>query len=106
MGTRKQKLSSAEVLALRFECGDLGREVTIREWLSELLLTLWREGEGFSGKRPFGNSGWQWDVAPVLIASRVVDGKLDEDGYVDELDEDALTEVIESAIVELARPPV
>jgi hypothetical protein len=106
MGTKKQKLRSDEVLSLRFECSDLDREVTIREYLCELLLTLWREGEGFSGKRPFGNSGWQYDLAPVLITSRVIDGRIDEDGYVEECDDDALTEVIESAILELAHPTV
>jgi hypothetical protein len=40
---------------------DIG-EVTIREYLRTLLSELWREEESFNGKRPFGNSGWQYDV--------------------------------------------
>lgn len=31
---------------------------TIRDYLKALLLRLWEQGEGFDGKRPFGNSGW------------------------------------------------
>lgn len=32
---------------------------TIGEYLKKLLLTLWDEEDGFSGKRPFGNSSWK-----------------------------------------------
>ena len=64
---------------------DAGAE-TIGEYLKLLLLTLWDEEEGFSGKRPFGNSGWQHEVYTALLTARVVDGKLDEDGFVDEID--------------------
>lgn len=35
---------------------------TVRGFLHGLLSTLWEERDGFSGKRPFGNSGWQWDI--------------------------------------------
>jgi hypothetical protein len=44
-------------LELRFD-SDAGDNITIRDYLRILLETLWEEGEGFSGKRPFGNSGW------------------------------------------------
>ena len=59
---------------------------TVGDYLKILLLTLWDEEAGFSGKRPFGNSGWQYEVYKALISAKVVDGKLDEDGYVDEID--------------------
>lgn len=54
---------------------------SFREYFKELLKTLWAEGEGFSGKRPFGNSGWKWDLYENLVALGVVKGTLDEDGY-------------------------
>lgn len=74
------------VLDLQFKCGDLGRTVTIREYFKELLLTLWAEEEGFSGKRPFGNSGWQHDVYQALIRAGFIPGQLDEYGCVEQYD--------------------
>lgn len=91
-----------EILEIRFFCDDLGYKLTIREWLCELLLRLWDKGEGFSGKRPFGNSGWEWDVVPALIEAGVITGKIDDDGYVDECDEKALQDCIDAAIKCLA----
>ena len=59
---------------------------TIKEYLFILLYKLWKEDEGFSGKRPFGNSGWSFELYQPLIKNNIVDyGTLDEDGYVDEL---------------------
>lgn len=55
---------------------------SIREYLKQLLSTLWAEGEGFSGKRPFGNSGWDYDLYRPLVIMGVVEGEWeDEDGY-------------------------
>ena len=51
---------------------------TIRKYLTELLVTLWSEGEGFSGKRPFGNSGWQWDVYVPLVRAGLISGEIDK----------------------------
>ena len=62
---------------------------TVRDYLKALLLELWKEREGFSGKRPFGNSGWQFDLYKALIVAGAVPGKLDEDGFVQELDDTA-----------------
>jgi len=39
---------------------------TIRDYLKVLLSTLWEEGESFSGKRPFGNSGWEYELLDTL----------------------------------------
>lgn len=63
---------------------DAGGDMTIREYLGALLKELWNKGEGFSGKRPFGNSGWEWDIYRVLIRENAVNGTLDEDGCIDE----------------------
>lgn len=57
---------------------------SIREYMKTLLITLWEEGEGFSGKRPFGNSGWEYDVIKPLIEFKYIKGSLDEDGYVED----------------------
>ncbi len=75
----------AAALDARFECGDLYREVTVREYLHSLLKTLWEQGEGFSGKRPFGNSGWQGDLLDPLIKAGFIPGvvHVDEDGEED-----------------------
>ena len=56
---------------------------TVRKYLYELLITLWNEKEGFSGKRPFGNSGWEIDLIRALIAGGALPGKLDEYGDVE-----------------------
>jgi len=38
----------------------------VRSYLAVLLETLLRQEEGFSGKRPFGNSGWLYDIMTPL----------------------------------------
>jgi hypothetical protein len=53
------------VLSLPMEDNDAGA-ATVKEYLVELLAHLWDEGEGFSGKRPFGNSGWEYDLYEAL----------------------------------------
>ena len=88
-------------LDLSFYCNDLDREITIREYLYELLKRLWEEGEGFSSKRPFGNSGWQTDLFVPLIIAGVVKGEVDEDGYVERVDSKAATQEINRLIAEL-----
>lgn len=59
---------------------------TIKEYLHEIMLKLWQEGESFSGKRPFGNGGWKFDIYVALVKCGAVEGKLDEDGFLDEVD--------------------
>ena len=55
---------------------------TVREYLKALLTQLWAEGEGFSGKRPFGNSGWEREIYIALVKGRAVPGKIfEEEGY-------------------------
>ena len=49
-------------------------EITLKEYFKLLLLTLWEEDEGFRGKKPFGNSGWKWDVIHVLAKAKLVKG--------------------------------
>lgn len=76
-----------ELLDLKIESRDHGDDLTIRGYFELLLLELWKEGESFSGKRPFGNSGWEYDLYKPLIKANVIKGKLDSDGYIESVDE-------------------
>lgn len=73
-----EKITAA--LDAEFESMDLGR-ITARGYLKALLRALMEEGESFSGKRPFGNSGWQHELAAPLIHAEAIMGEIDEDGY-------------------------
>lgn len=68
-------------LAVRFD-SDAGDDLSVRGYLRQLLLAVWDEGEGFNGKRPFGNSGWEGDISQALAKVGIVDlGIPDEDLY-------------------------
>lgn len=68
-------------LEVRFS-SDAGDDLTVREYLRTLLMTLWEEGEGFSGKRPFGNSGWEYNIYNPLVKAGLLPGTIDDDGDV------------------------
>lgn len=88
-----------DVLKLEVLYSDLGNKgITIKEYLKTLLLTLWAERESFSGKRPFGNSGWEYDLYIPLIKAGAISGELDEDDCINEVDEIAAAKVISRAI--------
>lgn len=79
-------MSNKEILELKFFSNDLDVELTIKEYLKKLLYKVWEEAECFSGKRPFGNSGWQYEMAKCLIVKKVISGELDEDDeYVEDV---------------------
>lgn len=59
---------------------------TVREYLLRLLMTLIEEGESFSGKRPFGNSDWDWDLAAPLGIAGLIDCEIDDDGEIMNID--------------------
>lgn len=99
---RRPEFSPAAALDLRFRCDDLNRWLTIREYLIALLDRLWDELEGFSGKRPFGNSGWEYTLAVPLIENGFVNGIIDADGYVEEIDWDEFHGFVKECIKELA----
>lgn len=52
---------------------------TVREYLSKLLAELWRQKSEFSGKRPFGYSGWYLDIYHALQAADLMDDPDDHD---------------------------
>lgn len=93
----------ADVLDLKFVCRDLDRKMTVREYLVKLLETVWTEEEGFSGKRPFGNSGWKSDIHAAMIEAGLTKGKLDKDGYIEDVDEKAADKLILDAIQRLGK---
>lgn len=72
-------------LDVRFD-SDAGEQITIRDFLRKLLEKLWLEKEGFNSKRPYGNGGWEFELAAALIKNSYIKGKLDEEGYVDTVD--------------------
>ena len=83
-------------LDTEFQSMDCGI-ITARDYLKELLLTLVREGESFSGKRPFGNSGWENELAEPLIIAGVIEGKI-EDGYAEPANDLAYADALEALV--------
>lgn len=73
-------------LDTKFESMDLGL-CTARYYMKRLLHDLLTQGESFSGKRPFGNSGWEHELAQPLIMAGVIEGTI-EDGYAEPVDEE------------------
>lgn len=74
------KIDINKVLAVELFGTDIG-DVTVRQYLKCLLKELWSEEESFSGKRPFGNSGWKFEVYLGLVREGIIKGEIDEDGY-------------------------
>lgn len=68
-----------QILDLPLPDNDFGA-TTVRGYLVALLTQLWREEEGFSGKRPFGNSGWTYDVYVPMVRAGMVPGRFTDDG--------------------------
>lgn len=83
------------VLAIKLDENDADA-ATIGDYVKKLLLTLWREGESFSGKHPFGNSGWEYDLYPAMYGA----GLIGEDQWGD-ADSAAGRVLIEAAIEEV-----
>lgn len=74
-------MNPEDILKLSVPKNDSG-QLTIGGYLIELLSKVWEEEESFSGKRPFGNSGWKYDLRNALVKHGVVDGNIyEEDGY-------------------------
>lgn len=72
---------------------------TVGDYLKKLLLKLWSEREGFSGKRPFGNSGWHYELYIAIANAGLIDAEF-EDGDLIDFDRKSADEIIEKAIAE------
>jgi hypothetical protein len=59
-------MTPKQALDIEFECHDLDQTLTFREYFVEILQTLFWKEEAFSGKRPFGNSGWLTELSDIL----------------------------------------
>lgn len=55
---------------------------SVREYLTKLLAGVWEYGESFDGKRPFGNSSWEYELYQPLGRAGLIDVTFDEDGYI------------------------
>jgi hypothetical protein len=71
-----------QVLDLELPENDSGAS-TVRGYLIALLDKLWREDDRFSGKHPFGNSQWQYDLYEPMGRAGMVAMAFDADGYVE-----------------------
>lgn len=92
-----------EILAIPMEKNDSGAK-TIGGYLRALLKELWQEGEGFSSKRPFGNSGWEYELYNALVTAKAVKGEVDEYGDLVNFDQDAANKLIFKAIASMGDP--
>lgn len=81
-------MNADEILDLPMNENDAGA-ATIRDYFKKLLSELWIEGEGFSGKRPFGNSGWDLEIYTTLVEHHLIKGNFDEDFYIENVDYEA-----------------
>lgn len=86
-----------EILGTRMGENDADA-ATIRDYLIKLLEVLWEEQEGFGGKRPFGNSSWEYELHGALLDAGYITGQRDEDGYIDDVDEASGNRLIFKAI--------
>lgn len=76
-----------QILDLPMSENDADAE-TVRGYLIELLAAVWQEQEAFSGKRPFGNSSWCYELYLPLAKAGYVQATFDEDGYLDDMSGD------------------
>lgn len=87
------------------------RNTTIREYLTALLSAVWEQEEGFSGKRPFGNSGWVLDFVKPLAKAGYIEAEYNSE-YPDELDRISpeerakMREIIRQAIDYTCQKPI
>ncbi len=86
-------MSLLSALEARFD-SDAGDNITVRDYLYELLTRLWDKGEGFSSKRPFGNSGWEYELYAPLIKNGYIKGTIDSEGYVSDFDQDEANDYV------------
>lgn len=75
---------------------------TLREFFVELAIKVWVEEEGFSGKRPWGNSGWKNDVYAELVRNGVLPGVINEYEELENVDKKEADALIVELLVNYA----
>jgi hypothetical protein len=93
------ELTPQQILDLDMVDNDIGAG-TIRAYLLILLSTLWREKDSFSGKHPFGNSGWEHAIYNTLVKHHVVGGSYDPENDEYDCDDTAAADHIISQAIE------
>lgn len=68
-----------------FDNTSFNRDISVRDFLKGMLIELWREGEGFSGKRPFGNSCWEFPLIYALVEAGAIKGTMKKEYEGDEV---------------------
>jgi hypothetical protein len=107
LGLPQRRPTAQEVLSLPLPDGNDAQAATVRDYLIALLHELWREEQGFSGKRPFGNSSWQYNLYVPMAKAGWVAMTRDEDGYVDDFPSESVRladNLIYAAIHALGEP--
>lgn len=92
-------MTREEILELQVARHDISDTMSIRQYFEALFLKVWEENEGFNGKRPWGNSGWDYDVYVPLIKAGLIEGELDEDGCIVKLDESVANKWVSDNII-------
>jgi len=77
------------------------KATSVRDYLKKLLTLVWQEGEGFDGKRPFGNSGWEYEVFSALGKAGIIDATFATEGWMDDCDSDTGYALVTAAIASL-----
>jgi len=71
-------LTPQQILAIPMQDND-AKAKTIYQYLQAISRRVWIESEGFSGKRPFGNSGWEHDLYIALAKAGAIQSEYDEE---------------------------
>lgn len=53
---------------------------SLRVMLKDLLTMVLLQGEQFDGKRPWGDSGWEFDIYRAMVLNGFIKGTVDEYG--------------------------
>ena len=72
------QLTPEEILALPIGKNDARGAKTIGAYLKALLGAFWKEKDEFSGKKPFGSSGWEFSLYEALAAAGAIKAHIDE----------------------------
>lgn len=78
---------------------------TVREYLIELLSTVWAQGERFDGKRALGDSDWGHELLDPLATAGLVETMVDRWDDTVIKDRPQAERLIAAAIKELGTPP-
>lgn len=65
-GPKESAVTVDNVLDLEGQFEYEGPVTTIRAYFQKMIFTLWEDPESFTGKRPFGDSGWVYPIVEVV----------------------------------------